>query len=385
MSAVHRVMFLAGGSWAIVAVGLIRWETGIDQTRSLLGDPVAWHGHEMVFGFAAAMFAGYALTAMASWTGHARMSHSGVTGLLALWVLARLTVAGTFGQDPLLGVAGSVAFMACVTVILARAALRARSGKGAVLTLFALGLTAGQVAVLRGAIPLNVPILGFAALLSVVGGQIVAAFTRNGLTGGARQERCLAAARLCGLAGSTATLLALGLEAAGAASDWVVVCLLLAAAAGEALRALLWLSTDIPGDGLLVMLHIGFAWLPLGLLLVALDRTPAATLPATAALHALTAGALACTIYAVAVRAVARRADRLRAAPIDGAGFVLLWIAAALRIFAPADTSWHSAAPLVWCLAWTVFLVRHGVALRHPAPRPVFSGPKKRPAHDQSD
>ncbi|MBA3909467.1 MAG: hypothetical protein C0524_06170 [Rhodobacter sp.] len=378
MAAPHQAMFLAGGAWAIVAVGLVSWDTGIELTRAPLGGLVAWHAHEMVFGFAAVMFAGYALTAMTSWPGQACLSSTGVAGLLALWALARLTVAGVFGQDPRLVVPGAAAFMICVTLILARAALNAASSKGAVLALFALTLTGMQIAVLRGTIMLHVPVFGFAALLSIVGGRIVAAFTWNGLVGSETQKRRFGVARVFGLIGSGAILLVPGLDLLGATSGWFVVGLTVAAMA-EAIRLSLWLSRKTLEDGLLAMLHVGFAWLPLGLFLVALSQKSGSMLPQSAALHALTAGAVACTIYAVAARAVARRADRLRPALIDGVGFVLLWTAAALRVFAPVGTTWHETAPVIWSLAWAVFFVRHSAALFRPAPRPVFSGPRQPP------
>lgn len=372
MAAPHRAMFLAGGAWAIVAVGLVSWNAGIDLTRTPLGGPAAWHAHEMVFGFAAVMFAGYALTAMTGWPGNPGLSFTGATGLLVLWALARFAAAGAFGQDPRLVVPAAAAFMICVTLTLARAALGSASSKGAVLALFALALTGVQVAVLRGAIMPHIPVFGFAALLSMVGGRIVAAFTWNRLAGGARLEWRFRIARLSGLFGASAILLAPGLDILGAAFGLIAVSLLVAALA-EAIRVSCWMSPAILKDGLLVMLHAGYSWLPLGLILVALDQRSGES----AALHALTAGAVACTIYAVAARAVARRADRLRPTLVDGGGFVLLWMAAALRVFAPVGTTGHEAAPVIWCMAWAVFLGRHGAALLRPAPRPVFSGPKR--------
>ena len=126
MAAPHLVFFPAGGIWAIVAVAPVAWETGLDLTRSPLGGLVGWHAHEMVFGFAAAMFAGYALTAMTNCPGKARLYPAELGALVALWGLARLSAAGAFGSDLRLTAPATVAFFVFLTVILGRSALRSR-------------------------------------------------------------------------------------------------------------------------------------------------------------------------------------------------------------------------------------------------------------------
>lgn len=369
-------MFLAGGIWAIVGVVLVGKETGIDLTHSPFGNRWAWHAHEMVFGFAAAMFAGYALTAMPSWSGGAQMSRLGVLLLLALWVFSRLTAAGAFGTDPFLVTAGSAAFMGFVMLTLTRAALQFPSIKSLGLAAFALVVTAIQIVALWiGTVP-SIPVMAFAALLSVVGGRMIAAFTRNRLAETPPHEWRFSLARFCGYPSVIAIVSALFLEMLGAASEWIFASLAVAAAA-EAIRLLLWMSVYTFRDALLSMLRLAYIWLPLGLLLLALSFGHVWVLPGSAALHALTTGAMTCSIYAVAARAVARRADRLQPAVIDKAGFVLLWTVAVLRVFIPVDAIDHNATLLVWYTAWAFFLVRHGAALFRAAPRPVFSGPKR--------
>ncbi|WP_170416030.1 NnrS family protein [Ruegeria atlantica] len=383
MAAPYRPMFLAGATWAIVGVGLVGWDTGFDLTYSPFGNRWAWHGHEMVFGFAATMFAGYALTAMPSWSNGARMSRRAVVLLVALWLLARLTAVGVLGTDPALVTVGTAAFMGFVALTLARAALRSPSTKGVGFALFAMTMTGVQIVVLWGGTMPFISVLGFAALLSIVGGRMVAGFTWNRLSSPTSHEKRFRLARLYGYPSVIAILVALLLETLGATSKWIFASLAVAAAA-EAIRLSLWLSKDTFKDSLLSMLILAYIWLPLGLFLVALSKAHVWMLLNSAALHSLTAGAMACSIYAVASRAVARRADRLRPAMIDQVGFALLWMVAVLRVFVSVDTIGHSTAPLIWCMAWASFLVRHGAALFRPTPRPIFSGPK-RPAGRQPD
>ncbi|MCD9149055.1 NnrS family protein [Pseudophaeobacter flagellatus] len=375
MAAPHSALFLAGGTWAIVAVALVSWNTGFEIPQSPLGSLVAWHAHEMVFGFAAAMFAGYALTAMTSWRDKPTLSRLALTVLLSLWCLARIIAAGLLGSAPALVAGGASAFMVAVAWLLLRAAFDAASSKGAVIGLFALAMAGAQIATLSGAIPSRIPVLGFAALLSVIGGRMVAAFTWNRVAGSRDVGQRFKVARLASVPAAGAILLALALETLGAPWQALLPCLLLAAAA-EALRLLLWLSAQTLKDGLLGLLHMGYAWLPLGLFLAVLSTIPGAILAKSDTIHALAAGAIAGSIYAVAARAVARRADRLCPSLIDIGGGVLLSAAAALRVFAQIDTVWYAAAPAIWCTAWAAFVLRQGTAALQPLPRPVFSGKK---------
>lgn len=372
-------MFVAAGLWAIVGVAATSWGTGLGPERPLLETVAAWHAHEMLFGFVAAAFAGYTLTAMTSWAGPAGLSRRNVALLVALWVVARLAASGALGGEPRLVVPAAVAFLAWVTVLLAAAAWRSGMPRGAVQALFAMLLSALQIAVLTGMSLPRFPVLGLALLLSVVGARIIAAFTWNRIDRRPAQARRFGAARLAGVPGAVAIAVVLVLDALGPGHERPVPALLLLAATTETMRLALWQSREVWRDRLLGMLHLGYCWLPLGLALVALARWPAGRLREGDALHAVAAGAVACAIYAVAARALARRADRLRPAFVDTAGFVLLWLAAALRVFAPADTAWSAAAPVLWCAAWALFLMRHGAALFRPVPRPVFSGPKRQP------
>lgn len=378
LSSPHRPMFVAAGLWAVVVVGVTSWLARIDMSRSSLHSVASWHAHEMIFGFAAAGFAGYTLTAMTSWTGRECLSPRGTMALSALWIIARLSAAGAFGDDPKLVLPAGVAFLAFVTAILSFAAFRTGSRRGAVQALFAGLLTGLQIAILSGASVPRMPVLGLVLLLSVVGGRMVAAFTWNQIDGSPALARRFALARLAGAPAAAAISLVLALEGLGLDQGWLTIRLLLLAAGAEAVRLSLWQSRQTVQGGLLGMLHLGYVWLPVGLALVALARLPGTALSEGDALHALAAGAVACSIYAVAARAVARRADQLRPAFVDVLGFVLLWAAAALRVFGQTDPVLGPVAPVLWCAAWALFLGRHCAAAVAPLPRPVFSGPRNR-------
>ena len=82
-----RPIYPAGALWAAVAIAL--W---IFAPQTLTGtlQGVAWHAHEMLWGFIATIAAGFLLTAVANWTGKNPMHGAPLVALLGLWVLARV-------------------------------------------------------------------------------------------------------------------------------------------------------------------------------------------------------------------------------------------------------------------------------------------------------
>ncbi|NIR99371.1 MAG: NnrS family protein, partial [Gammaproteobacteria bacterium] len=61
-----------------------------DTAASTYYDPVAWHSHEMVFGFTTAVIAGFLLTAVRNWTGIDTLQGAGLAALALLWLAGRL-------------------------------------------------------------------------------------------------------------------------------------------------------------------------------------------------------------------------------------------------------------------------------------------------------
>ncbi len=77
-----RPFFLLGAAFAAVSMAL--WIGPLFPTA------LAWHAHEMIYGFAAAIIAGFLLTAVRNWTGIQTLSGWKLAGLAGLWLMARL-------------------------------------------------------------------------------------------------------------------------------------------------------------------------------------------------------------------------------------------------------------------------------------------------------
>jgi uncharacterized protein involved in response to NO len=85
-----RPMFLASGSWAIVAIGVwLAAYVGYLPLPTRFG-PLAWHIHEMLFGFVLAAVAGFLLTAIPNWIGRPPVQGRPLALLASLWLLGRI-------------------------------------------------------------------------------------------------------------------------------------------------------------------------------------------------------------------------------------------------------------------------------------------------------
>lgn len=364
LSSSHRLMFPAA---AAVALGTVLWRVLTDSPAPAVS-PLGplWHGHELVFGMGGAAFAAYTLTAASSWS-HRAPAHGARVGVLfALWLVARLSAIGWPGLPVVL----AAAFPAWLAVLLAVEACAGRAAKGAMQAGMALALTCADLAMLTDRITLEPAILLFALIVSAVGGRMVRAFTENrrAIEGVGSP---LPIAKTESLGGPAAIAAAILLDLAGQPAPSAVA--LLAAAAIEARRLWLWQGAQVRRDPLIAMLHLGYLWLPVGLGLTGLSRLDIGVAE-TDALHALTAGAMACLIQAIAARATALRGGpSLKAGRGDILAFACLWGAAVVRVALPGATT---AAGLLWLAGWALFLAMHLAALGHAPPRPAFSGPR---------
>ena len=133
------------------------------------------------------------------------------------------------------------------------------------------------------------------------------------------------------------------------------------AAAAQTLRLSRWGGPRTISDPLVLVLHLGYLWIPIGLLLLGFSIAGVA-IPRSAGVHALTAGAMTTMILAVMTRASLGHTGReLRAAPMTIAAYVCVTLGALLRVtaslgFGPYGTLLDFAG-IVWALALLLFLI----------------------------
>ena len=209
-------------------------------------------------------------------------------------------------------------------------------------------------------------------LISLVGGRIIPSFTHNWL------QKVRPAVPVPAPAGrfDLAVLIVTGL----ALLAWVTMpdtgvtsWAALAAGTAVAWRLSRWRGLQTVREPLLLILHIGYGWLAAGLLLLGLNGLTA-ILPATAALHALTVGAVGTMTLAVMTRASLGHTGRtLTVGPVTKAIYALITAAALLRIGSPLAGGrtelalWLAGA--AWSAAFALFAVCYGAVLTRPRVR----------------
>ncbi|MGD9617250.1 MAG: NnrS family protein [Alphaproteobacteria bacterium] len=387
LSAGFRPFFLAAAIWAAIAIPLwLAVYSGGTTVPSLL-QPFVWHGHEMVFGFGAAVVAGFLLTAIPNWTGRLPLQGAPLLILVLLWAIGRIAVLLSAHIGAPLAAIADLAFPALFLAVVAREIIAGRNWRNLpMLVALALLLGANLLVHLEALGVADTAALGnrlgiatLLMLIALVGGRIVPSFTRNWLTKQRPGVRPPAPESALDRAALIVTALGLALWAFAPDTDfsgWALI----AAGVAAGLRLARWRGLHTAADPLLLILHVGYAWLALGLLLLGAERV-FLMLPFGAALHVLTVGAIGTMTLAVMTRASLGHTGRpLITGPATLAIYGLITIAAVLRLAAPFDPEIMapllSASGAAWSGAFALFAVFYGGALTQPrlhgeAARPI--------------
>ncbi|HEY6723296.1 MAG TPA: NnrS family protein [Polyangiaceae bacterium] len=361
-AATHAVLSIP--AWIAVLSGVPR----ITPTLTL-----GWHAHEMVFGFAGAVIAGFLLTAVSNWTNRPTLEGAWLAALFATWLGARL-VPWLPGVSGVVALVLDVAFWAGLALACARPILAVRSTRNlgfiALLLGFLVACTISHASRLGFPLAAVGPghLLGLdlvVVAILVMTGRVVPMFTRN-------------ATRVASIAGQPAldraavagmVLLTLLDLAQGPAWIQAVVAALVGALA--LLRARRWGAQHTRGNALLWPLHLGNAWIGLGLILRAVSALVPAV-PPSVALHAITVGGIGLLCFSMMTRVTLGHTGRMLAVPR-----LMVWAAHALSLAVVVRVLGPLLAPsvllvtlalsaLLWSLAFASYLFVYAPALLSP-------------------
>ena len=369
-----RPFFLGGSLFAVLAIPLwIAGWTGVWPGLKPTGGWLAWHRHEMLFGFATAIVAGFLLTAGQTWTGQPGIAGRKLAALFAVWLLARL--GWLFGAPIALLIVAQLAFMVAVASLMARMLWVARQRRNypviAVLGLMTAAdlLTLCGVALADDSLQRQGVLAGLwlvAALMALIGGRVIPFFTQRGLghTKAVKPWVWLDIALLAGTA-LVAVLYAMGIAL-------VVTPMLgglyLAIGAGHLVRLIRWYDVGIWRVPLLWSLHLAMLWLVIAAFGLALWHFGLLS-TASPSLHALSVGSMTGLILAMIARFTLGHTGRpLQLPPGVVWAFLLLNLGAVARVF--LATSWPvqglRVAAACWGLAFALYVWRYAAMLLSP-------------------
>ena len=371
-----RPFFLAAGAWA--AFGILLW---LPQFLGLVTLPTAfgaleWHIHEMLYGYVAASIAGFLLTAIPNWTGRLPVSGWPLAALAALWLAGRVAILFSADIGGVTAAAIDVSFLVTLAAVAAREIVAGKNWRNLRLLIVLGVLAAGNVVfhaevLTHGAADygIRIALAAVIGLIMLIGGRIVPSFTNNWLARNnpGRLPAPFARFDMIVIAASVVALVA-WIAAPYAAASGV---LLLIAGALQLGRLARWAGDRTFADRLVLILHVAYAFVPLGFLL-----NGAAILwpqvPVSAGLHAWTAGAIGLMTLAVMTRAtLGHTGHALHAGPATQAIYALVLLAAVLRIAAAFTGSLTliDIAGGAWIAGFATFVAVYGrlLVMRKPA------------------
>ena len=370
-----RPFYLLAAAFAAVALPVWHFSPGDLLAAEPYLAGVAWHAHEMVFGFAAAVLAGFLLTAARAWTGLATPAGWRLAGLALLWVAGRvLAVSGPASA----AIVVDCLFLPCVALAVAIPVARAGNWRNlpvaavpallgvanAVFHLDHVGLI--ELARSNGGALLALDL--FALLVTLMAGRVIPAFTANAVPHARpRRNRFVEIAAF----GTLGILLV-----AGPLDPWLpggpwLVAVAAAGALAHAIRLWLWDPMAARPEPLLWVLPLSYAWLPASLALRALWLADTGV-PVASSFHALGAGAMGGLMLGMMTRSALGHTGRpLAAGRAELAAYVLVHLGAAIRVFGPlagagAESHAHAASALLWSGAFALFLVAYWPVLTRP-------------------
>jgi len=365
-----RPFYLLAGVFAVLALALwTAYFAGQLAGASYLRDPL-WHAHEMIFGYAFAVIAGFLFTAVCNWTGQSTPTGSKLAAIVALWIAGRVLFATPW---PLLAAAADTAFALALAAGIGVPLVASGNRRNYFFIALVLAIGGANLAFhlamsgrleipVRDMLQLGLNLIAF--IMALMGGRVIPMFTANGVPGTRPVRRLwLERAALASLLALLAADLA-GLPPAAVAAIAGI------GGAAHAWRLALWQPLATRGTPLVWILHASYAWLVLYLILRAFAGF--GVVPPNLAVHALTVGAIGGLTLGMMTRTARGHTGRpLRAEAAETACYVLINLAAAVRVLVPlaAPAFYRDTVILsgvLWAAAFAVFVGKYWTILTRP-------------------
>jgi uncharacterized protein involved in response to NO len=370
-----RPFFLSGALFSVIAI--ILWLFILKGKIALqpFGSGYWWHIHEMIFGFACAIVAGFLLTAVQNWTGTRGIYGRKLMLLFTIWLLGRIVMlypqlfGNTFSSFI------DLSFLPLTAFFLAQPIINVKQYRNLffipLLGLFTLANLEMHLAIYYPQ-QFNVTFAGYSGvmlvifLMSVMAGRVLPMFTANGT--GTQKVLPIKILEIVTNGSLAIAMLSLLLQPLIGFNKMVFALILIIAGLAQAFRWLRlrpWITLGVP---LLWSFHFAilFVWFGLVILGISYLQTD---VPVNHVWHLLTIGGIGGIILAMTSRVSLGHTGRPLTPPrVMNIAFMAISLAALIRVFGPLITPskaliFYDISGFFWLIAFACFVVKYGPML----------------------
>lgn len=368
-----RPFFLLASLFAIATMAdwLLMYLGGADAANYYGG--IDRHPHEMIFGYTAAVVAGFLLTAVRNWTGIPTATGGSLAGLAAVWLAARIMPFFPHALPPLLIAIVDLAFIPALAAVLAVPLVRAGQKHNLIFLPILAALAAANLLVhlqelgytaasARPGIFLGLDLI--VLVIVIIGGRVIPFFTERAVAGAAPKRRPMIEWL------SPISALAFAIADLALPNSLLAGALAALAAIANGVRLSGWYTSRFWKVPLLWVLHLGYAWVVVGFVLRALAAVGAVAPEFT--IHAFTVGGIGVLTLGMMARVSLGHTGRpLKPAPAVALAFALMNAAALVRGLLPVVLPQifpHLIAlsGALWIAAFAIFLAVYAPILTRP-------------------
>ena len=368
-----RPFFLGAGVWALVGMAL--WLADFSGAVAIptAFSAVDWHAHEMIFGYGAAVVAGFLLTAIPNWTSRLPVAGAPLAALALLWAAGRVAVFFSIPIGRTAAGAVDAGFLLVFAALAAREVVAGRNWRnlGVVALVLALGLdnVAFHVEDARNGLAdfsIRASLGLLVMMILLIGGRVTPSFTGNWIARMGAGSRPTPFGRPDGIVLALSGLALIVWVAApeGAATG----VLALAAGAANLWRLSRWRGFAARRDALVLVLHAGYLLAALGFVAAGASALWPAKVPYAVGVHVWAIGAAGVMTLAMMTRATLGHSGKALIASRSTVFayfciFVALIARLAMAFYPDAAPPLLHVAACAWVLAFAAFLLAYAPML----------------------
>lgn len=325
LSGGFRLFFPGSALLAAVSIAIwVPWFLGFMHVPTLL-PPVAWHQHELLFGFVPAVIAGFLLTAVPNWTGRPGLKGISLLALFLLWIAGRLTISFSEWTGMLGAALVALSFLPVLAIFVLKELVAASNRRNYKIVAVLALLSAAQVFFHHeieryGRVEMadRLALAAILILISLVAGRIIPAFTGNWLKANnpGRLPQNFARFDLAVMVlGNLSLAMWIAVGGGLESLQFPTGLLMLVASLAHLVRQARWCPERTLGEPLVTILHVGYLFIPVGFLLTGLSMLLDHSGFASAGIHAWTTGGVGVVTLAVMTRATRGHTGQALASP----------------------------------------------------------------------